>query len=211
MTETDKHKNDAYTDPSLLRCVLKKSGHTAWYGLLAILAIIISAVAIVVVGTVALRLFEFIGWIVVTIINGVAPTVAWIITGINGMASWILSSIGLIVTTIPLWGYIPILAVVGIILHSAWWCLTRGMVLIDEDWKSDAASSLGITGLVLTIFWFIFFAGVGILTNHWVICFFIAAIPLVGVGVTCESEENRVITDYPGAVINWYNRTHGME
>ena len=30
MTENDKTETDAFNDQSLLRCILKKSGHTTW-------------------------------------------------------------------------------------------------------------------------------------------------------------------------------------
>ena len=214
MTENDKNRDDAITEPSLPMCILKKSGHTAWnllyLAVKAAVALIILAILLEMMVALAFSLPAAMQ----TILLWITPIISTIIGGINGLVSWVLASAISVITAIPLWEYVPILVVVGIILHSAWWCLTREMVLTDEDWESMPALTFGVFAIILSILWMIFFAAVGLIhhpNTMEIPTLIIAFIPVMFLILGIDETSTRLYPEYFGAVINWYNRTHGKE
>jgi len=119
-------------DKSLLRCTWKKSADVlkkvVIYGSYVIVALTGITLAILIINTTVDLIYKTVFYILSTI----GPCLVII--------SSMLTPVGIFLLIIPWYGYVGIVAVMVIPVYSLLWCITRE--LQDEDWKSDAATTL---------------------------------------------------------------------
>jgi hypothetical protein len=131
-------EEDLKTEPSLLKCTVKKSVHVAEKVVLWVSYVIVGITA----GTIAVAVALY-GSALVW--NAIAKPLTAIVTGI---VSFLFG--------VPWYVYAGGLAVAAIPVYSFLWCVGRD--LTEEDWKSDAANNFAITLFTLSALALVTFA-----------------------------------------------------